>query len=336
MAFPWLFEENFELGTLGDFDAESDSATRLDFPSYKELARYPGVAMPWRGAYCMRVLLNSTTDAYVQETGSFDTSASGTIYARFMIWVGSDITMAASDLVSVFSLWSATNTVEGTVMIRNNAGVLEWALNETHTATAASTMQLVTDKWTCVEVGATIDSGGGDDGTLDCWIDGVAMTQLTGLDQGAITSAVFGAMSQDAGTTAGTLLFDAIVADDARVYPPAERYTTEMLLTQSGHVFVGGGEIDNVTLLSGAGTDCVLDVYDTDEADVTDHYNRRARLLNTANNEVVDSAGMPITVKRGCFIQLAGTNPQAIVKIKHAVGIHGDGRVRNLARRNAA
>ena len=85
MAFPWLSECNFEDGTKGHFDTETDTETRLDFPHYSELARTPGMGMPWRGAYCARVnLANDGTpaNALLQETGSWDTSAGGTIFFR--------------------------------------------------------------------------------------------------------------------------------------------------------------------------------------------------------------------------------------------------------------
>lgn len=78
MAFPYLSEYNVEQGDKGHFDSESDSASRLDFAHYSELARTPGLPMPWRGAYAMLVnLATSTTDAYLEETGSWDTAAAG-------------------------------------------------------------------------------------------------------------------------------------------------------------------------------------------------------------------------------------------------------------------
>jgi hypothetical protein len=92
-----------------------------------------------------------------------------------------------------------------------------------------------------------------------------------------------------------------------------------VLLTKSGHAFVGPGKIDNVTLLSGNGTDCILSVYDTDEADTNDAKSVVTELRNTAAYEMVDPAGMPVSVKRGAYVVLsATTNPRALLKIGRA------------------
>ena len=64
MAFPFLSEANFEDGTKGHFDSETDTGSRLDIAHYSTLAKIPGLAMPWRGAYAVRVnLATSTNDA---------------------------------------------------------------------------------------------------------------------------------------------------------------------------------------------------------------------------------------------------------------------------------
>lgn len=331
MAFPFLSETDFEPGTRDHFDAESDSANRLDFPFYYQLAQVPGLPAPYRGAACMRVLLNSTTDAYIQETGSWDLSASGAIYARFMLWVSPDITMANADEFAVFQLWSSTNTVEGGIYINyTTANGLRIGIGET---AATSFLPLSTGVWHAIELKAVVDAGGGNDGTLDGWVDGAAFTQVAALDQGAITSGILGTVGVDAGTTKGTLLFDGIITDDARIYPPSVRWPADMLLTKSGHVFVGPGEVANVSLLSGGGTDCVLQVWDTDIADTNDASNLRCELKNTVASELIDPAGMPITVERGFYVALSGTNPRALVKVCSATGWGSDGAVRNVGAR---
>ena len=335
MAFPWLFECGFEDGTDGDFDAESDSTARLFFRHYSELAAIPGLPAPYRGAYCMSVnLATSTTTAYVQETGSFDTAAAGTIYVRFYFWfggaTGSPPVMANNDEFAIFQLWSGATDVEGGIYINyTTANGYRLGIGET---AAASFLPLTLNQWHCVELKALVDSGVGDDGTLDGWLDGAPFAQVATLDQGAITSAVFGSMGQDAGTTRGYVLFDEIVADDARIYPITERFPSNLLMTKSGHAFVGPGTIENTSLLSGAGTDCVLSVFDTDSGSVLDASNCKLELKNVVNNDIVDPAGVPVEVYRGAYIVLSGTTPRAQVHLGKCQGYSSDGAIRTIGR----
>ncbi len=338
MAFPYTSYESFELGTLGNFDAESDTNSKLDFPHYSELARTPGLAMPYRGSNCMRVdLAGGTGAAYVQETGDWDLSATNTLYFRFMFWFGGSPVMASDDVFGIWQLWSATNTVEATCFVEyTTATGYRLGINETAAAASASFLPLTLNEWHSVELAVTIDDGVSNDGTIDMWLDGGAATQITGLDQGAITSGVLGTVGIDAGTTAGTCLFDEVIADDARVYGPDRRFQDEVMMFESGHAFVGPGKIKNITLLSGAGTDNVLVVHDTDNANTNDVGRTVVELKNTANNETVDPAGVPVDVSRGAYVSLTGTNPRALVQIGRAVAYGSDGAIRNygLRRRN--
>ena len=67
MAFPWIFEESFDAGTRGDWDSESDTGSLLDFPHYTTLAAIPGGGLPFRGAYCMRIVCGDTNDHTLTE-----------------------------------------------------------------------------------------------------------------------------------------------------------------------------------------------------------------------------------------------------------------------------
>lgn len=315
MAFPYLSEAGFEDGTRGHFDAETDTENRLDFPHYSQLL-IPNQTMPFRGAYCMRVtLLNdgSPADAYVQETGSWDLAATNSIFFRVVFWVSPDITMANTDEFAILQLWSGASTVEGGAYINyTTANGLRLGIGET---SASSFKPLTTGVWHQLELKFVIDAGGGNDGTIDAWLDGASFTQVTGLDQGAITSGVVGVLSQDAGTTTGTILFDSIVADDARVFPISQRFCETRLITSSEHLFVGSGVIERISLLSGAATDNALTVYDTDIGATNDPSNIVEELKNTANSQVVDRE-LPLKVTRGAYIALSGTNPRALAKIK--------------------
>lgn len=333
MAFPYLSENGFEDGTLGHFDVETDTETRLDFPHYSTLAGIPGLPAPFRGAYCMRLALandGSPADAYVQETGSWDTSAAGTIFFRLIFWVSPTITMANADEFGIFQLWSGATTVEGGAYINfTTANGLRLGIGET---SATSFKPLTTGVWHQLELKYVVDSGVGNDGTIDAWLDGSAFTQVTALDQGAITSGVVGVVSQDVGTTAGTILFDSIVADDARLFPVTDRFPQTQLLTQSGHVFVGAGDLEQVALLSGASTDNVLSIYDTDKAYTSDPSNLVLELKNVANGEMVPHDYPDVRCTRGCYVVLAGTNPRALVKIKCA-SAYSDGAIRQQGQR---
>lgn len=328
MAFPYLSEATFDDGTKGHFDVETDTESRLDFPHYSQLL-IPNQTMPYRGAYCCRVTLvndGSPADAYLQETGSWDLAATNSIFFRIVFWVSPNITMADTDEFAILQLWSGASTVEGGIYINyTTANGLRIGIGET---SASSFKPLTTGVWHQIEAKFVIDAGGGNDGTIDAWLDGqTTFTQVTGLDQGAITSGVLGVLSQDAGTTAGTILFDSVVADDARVYPISKRFPETRLITASEQLFVGSGTIDRLSLLSGAGTDNVVTVYDTDIGVTTDATNIVEELKNTANGQMVDRDFPPLHVTRGAYIVLSGTNPRAIAKIGHCAS-YSEGAMR--------
>jgi len=334
VAFPYLSEASFSAGTIGHFDTDTDTESRSQVFHYSALAAIPGLPAPYHGAYVYGVnLANDGTpaDSYLQETASWDTAASGTIFFRLMFWVSADITMANADEFAIFQLWSATNTVEGGAYINyTTANGLRLGIGE---ASAAQFLPLSTNTWHSLELKYVIDSGVPNDGTLDGWLDGSTFTQVTALDQGAITSGVMGVLSQDAGTTKGYVLFDNIIADDLQIFPPVRRWSQDQLFTQSNHAFVGPGRLENVSLLSGAATDNVLTVYDTDVAYVSSTSAAKLELKNTANNETVDPAGVPIDFQRGCYVVMTGTNPRAIVKFSKTPAYGSDGAVRSYGLR---
>lgn len=341
MAFDYLSEVNFELGTRGTFDSETDTNGKLDFPGYFDLARVPGIAMPFRGAYCMRVDLGlGTADAFVQEDVDWDMALAETQHFRFMLWVDPAITMANNDEFLIFVLQSAGPVDEVVVAINfTTANGLRIGVGET---AATSFLDLSTNVWHGVEIAVTLDAGGGNNGTIDLRLDGGAATQVTALDQAAIIQGRLGTIGIDAGTTRGTILFDEVISDEDRIFFPSIRFPENIILTASGHVFGGPGVIDNVTLLSSATADCALEVYDTDTANTDDIFRRVVQLRNTAaaGGEIVDPAGMPVEVRRGCYVALSGTadaaGPQALLKIKRAAAYGSDGAIRNYGLKRVA
>ncbi|MCI0549652.1 MAG: hypothetical protein L0287_01720 [Anaerolineae bacterium] len=339
-AFPYLFEESFEGGDQGNFDAISpDPFTRAGFDHYTDLARRSDVKVaPYRGAFCFRVdLATNTTDHYVQETGSLDVALAGTVFTRLYFYVSANTVMADGDEFAIQQLWSSVSTVEAGVYINyTTANGFRVGIGET---SASSFQPLTLGRWHCIELKAVIDNGAGNNGTLDAWLDNSAFTQVTGLDQGAITSMVFGVIGQDAGTTVGAVLIDEIIGSTQRLHPIDRRYPETLILTNDCHAFVGAGCILDATLISGAATDNKMIIYDTDKGNdgITggDFDDRAfvAYIANTSNNEVLDFPNVPIDVLHGAFVVLEGTNPRAIIHIGRAQGYYSDGRIRDHASR---
>ncbi len=330
MAFPFTGENGFEDGTLGHFDSETDTTGRLDFAHYSDLAKVPGLPGPYSGAFCMRVdLAPSTTEAFVTETGIWDIALAGNLHVAFKLFVTSDIVMANLDQFMVWELFSLPGLTVTAVCSINftDANGLRIGVGR---ISPTSLLPLTTGVWHQVELDLTLDDGGSDNGTIDLRLDGAAATQVTGLDQAATISGRFGVDQQDSGTTAGVVLFDEVITDDARIFPTTFRYTVTKLLTISGHAFVGAGRLESVSLLSGGATDNVLSVFDTDRGNTSDATKIVAELKNTANDQLVfyDNDGNDIQVHRGCFVSMSGTNPRALVKIKYAPAYGSDGAIR--------
>lgn len=340
MAFPWLFEANFETGDNTEWDSETDTASQLDFPSYKELARSPHrTSAPYSGAYCMRAqLTGGTADAFVTE-GDIDIAAGVNRFVKFDIWFSDDFTGTADDTFHLFEAQSTGPAIEATMGARivASTNVINLGIGEV-APTVFGALAIERGKWYTVELDITLDSGGPNDGTIDMYVtregdsaaSAVHVSQVGSLNQAAVIQGVLGIQNHLA-TTTGTILFDNYVFDDARVYPKVDRFSETVMLTKSGHVFVGPGIVENVSLLSGAGTDNVLSVFDTDSGNTNDASNVVIELKNTANNEIVDPAGAPVSMRRGAYVQLSGTNPRALVKISRVDAFGSAAAIRRVA-----
>ncbi len=345
MAFPWLFEANFEAETDGSVEwdaAKTDTASQMDFPSYKELSRLPfRTAAPSSGAKCMRVqLTGGTADAFVLE-GDINIAAAATAFFKFDIWFSDDFTGTADDTFAIFETQGTANAIQTSFGARIVAltNVINFGIGEL-APTSFGALEITRGVWYTVELDVTIDDGGSNDGTIDLFVtrkgdkasSTVHASQVGTLDQIAVLHGVLG-MQNHLATTTGTVLVDNFVMDDARIFPRAIPNKEEILMTKSGHAFVGAGEIENVSLLSGGSADNVLKIFDTDSADVNDASNVGVELKNTAASELVDPAGVPICVRRGAFIELSGTNPRAIVKVKNVDAFGTAAAVRRIGGR---
>ena len=122
MAFPWIFESNFEQGTNAEWDSEADTGSRLDFPHYSTLARAGGIgaAVPYRGAYCMRVVMGDANDHTLIE-GDIDIADTVTRYSSFYLYLGQDVAASANDTFNIYEVQGAANAVENAIGLRITA-----------------------------------------------------------------------------------------------------------------------------------------------------------------------------------------------------------------------
>ena len=320
MAFPFILESNFEAGTNAEWTSETDSGSQLDFPHITELARWPWPKFaPYRGAYCARFVLGANTTTVFLTSTAIDIADTASAYYRWYMYFAPDFAFTADDVVSLFKLrQAAAGTVEYTVGISCTAATNVFVLGASD-GTAAATFgatPITLGQWHCIEVGAKVDTGG--TGFITTWLDGVQQSTETSKTQAAaVGDGDLGVMDRLA-TTTGTILLDAFVNDDLRLYPLYDQHPQNLVMTKSATVFVGPGCLDNISLASGAGTDCVVTVYDTSWSNTLAAQNFILELKNTANSELVDPAGTPVEVTRGCYVQLAGTTPRAIVKLSFA------------------
>lgn len=327
MAFPWVFEESFDDGTKGDFDTESDTGALLDFPHYTTLAAIPGMGLPFRGAYCMRILPGDANDHTLLE-GDINITNAATGWVRFLMW--HNLTATADDIFNIFE-HQASATIEVVISLQITAAtnLVEIGLGESEASVFNAI--LLPNQWNIIEMSSVAQTGA----TSTLYVNGASVQTLGSHPSAAVTDGVLGTQGT-LDTTAGTLLFDQFVFDELQIYPFKRRFVEQVLVTKDQHLFVGNGRIDNVTLLSGDTTaDNVLRIYDTDVADTNDASNIVVELRNTAVDETVDPAGMPVRVTRGAYITLTGTSsgrgPRALVQIGAAQGWGSDGAIRNYA-----
>jgi len=344
MSFPFIFESNFEVGDNTEWTGgETDTASQLDIAHYTELSRLPfRTAAPSSGASAMRLqLTGGTADAFLLE-GAIDIAAAARSFFKFAIWFSDDFTGTADDTFAIFETQGTANAIQTSFGARVVAAtnVINFGIGEV-APTSFGSLEIERGVWNIIELDILIDSGGPNDGTIDLFVTKlgdkksttVHTTQVASLNQIAVLQGVLGVQDHLA-TTTGTILIDNFIQDDTRVFPKAIVNKEDILMTKSGHVFVGAGDVDNVSLLSGAGTDNVLTIFDTDDADTDDANNVGVELKNTADNELVDPAGTPIHFQRGAFVQLTGTNPRALVKVKHVDSFGTAAAVRRIGGRS--
>lgn len=338
MAAPWggyLLDADFDEGVLDTtvFNGTTvDTQAKFVIRHYTYLIQQLRRELAYRGAYCVDLnLALGTADAYVEST-LVATALAGTLWFRFMLCV-EDLVMASLDAFSLLEVQSAGPVTEAMVGIRRTAaGNNEVYAGETHNAGTTVGSSLLPG-WHCIELGLLLDSGGGNDGTLQLFVDGYQVgATITTLDQAAITQMRFGAMRLDAGTTSGMVLLDNLVAATYRVGGFPQRWPQTVVLTKSGHVAVGNGSYEDFYLMPGGPLDNHALLYDTDEANTVAE-------LAFVGPDIANSAPYGLNgyiashrdgnFHRGLYVKLSGTNPRAYIVLRDAN--LSNGAIRNYA-----
>jgi len=339
-------EANFEANTFFGDMAVADTQGKMSVPHFTELARIPGAPMPYRGCRCLRFLSdNNSSASALNEDTAFDCLINDSKSYRFMVYVNDDLSLddATADSFWLLELESTGPVSELVFGITGTSTGIKWGWGETSTATQSA--GLATGKWTSIEIHiychATL-------GTIDVWIDGVAQTQISSLATAEVIQAKFGLQSMEADTYADIymdqILWGAATISAAttnRLFAIGERHPETMAIHSSQQVCVGPGKLENVQLLSGAGTDAMLRIYDTDIANPSEG-RLIAAIKATAANETVDPAGMPIRFNRGVYADLTDTagiitsDEMALIKVGKAAGYGSDAAMRGYALRRKA
>ena len=257
-------------------------------------------------------------------------------YASFDLFFSEDFAATSTDIFNILELESAS-AIEATVGARivSASDAITLGMGET-TPAVFGVPEIKKGVWHHVELTINLDAGGGNDGAIDLFVTpegsptstSTWQAQIGTLDQAAIDTGRIGVQLHLA-TTTGTMLIDNFILSSSRLNAPVTRYPETVELTKSGHAFVGPGLIRDFVLLSGNGTDCVAKLHDTDEAATTGAGRLRDELGNTSANERVDSGHGLISVTKGAYVELTGTDPRALVTIDSASAYGSPAAVRN-------
>ena len=320
MAYPFLSQETFDDGTRGNFDSEVDVGSILDFPSYKELSRF-GLS-PWQGAHALRVSLSGANDAYIEESNAI--VAQSLISLWFPLLVGADFTLDDGDVVNVLEVRSTSPTPEAFVAIRRTGANYELVAGQSVTVERNyGTITRSNSRWYQVELTVNQVTG-----TIDWYVDGGQIgSQITGVSISPLTTIRIGVPAGTSAGDSGTLLVGGIIADDLRIFPRLRFAAETVWVTRDITAYLGNGTIDSVNFTS-TGTDGILTILDVDvfESGIAT-FSREpiVYLRNVAANDQVPGQNLPISFRRGVYVQLTGANPQAWISLKDG----GSGVVRS-------
>lgn len=316
MALPLEFHETFEAGTKGNFDSESDSGNRLDFPHQMDIGDR---MMPWRGAYMCRVSLGKNSDdAYLEEGVSWADGQNR--WGRFKMFVGEDVQFGNDlDYARILYFYSSTSTAEARLVLARfePLGIVlvteteneSWNVNNSH-------FKVPIGEWFTVEWELDVDT---DSGYLGAILPNVCRITSRNAAMGTITKFRLGSIDQN-GDITGTIYFDDFMVDEGRLYDDPSAHNGalsggSLFFLQSGFAFLGEGAIDHVTLIDGGSNDSRVRIYDAFEPTALPAGSLRYDLKAVSGNPTPQSSSNLVPFRRGAYVQLSGTNPQAIVRL---------------------
>jgi len=314
-AYPFLHQSTWDDGaTATEWDqSETDTSNIMDAPHYKELSR-AGFA-PWQGGHCLRMVLNGTAVSDVQEDSDFDTTTGNTIHIWFTVLIGADLSISDGDEIILFALQSSGSANDVVFGVDRSGSQYRLFAGETG-ATNTLNITRSNSRWYQIELTAVINAGAG---TLDWYVDGNLIGgQMTGITHASIIQGLVGAISGTAANNAGTILIGGLIADDARIFP-RERFPNETFwVTRDQTAWVGPCTLDAASV-SGTSTNAVMTILDTDIFTSTGTSFSREPVVYVRNitaNDQSPGFNTPVVFKKGAYVQLTGTNPQAWVSIK--------------------
>ncbi len=328
-SFPYDFESNFEVGSTSEWT--SVVGTQVSVKSYKELATQRVWGIPYRGAFALHAEFGVDTDSYVRSTHKTIIISSEDMDSdKVMLYIGKDVEATTTTEVAIIEHLP----VVAAAGIRIEAGGdILFGIRSGTAALTTSPIPLERGKYYTIELDAEAANGE----TCSARIEELGITVTTSNVEatGGTTEARLGIIGIGAGSLAnvsGTITLDSYAHDSGRIVGDNTRFPQRQLITKPAHAFVGAGEILDLQLLAGAGTDCALEVYDTDSGDLT-RSTLVARLTSASSEEAKDYAGRSsIVVYKGAFIQLEGTRPSAIVSIGATSAYSSEASLRTSAR----
>lgn len=326
MAFPYKFESNFEVGSDSEWTATV--GTQVSVESYKELARQRNWGVPYQGAFALQAVFGVDTDSYVRTTGL--TITSGDVDdTRFMLYIGKDVEATVTTEVAIFQHLPAIAAVG----LRIEAGGdIKFGIRSTSAALTTSPITLERGVYYTIE----LETDSTTTNTCTARIDelGIVVTTANASATASTTEGWLGVIGIGAGSLAnvsGTVTLDKIAHDTNRIYGDAHRFASRQVLTKSGHAFVGPGRITDLTLVSGLGTDCVLDIYDTDSATIVPDTFVMRLTNNVSGESVMYNGQQPIVLHKGAYVVISGTDPRAVVSAT-APAYSNEAALRSFAR----
>ena len=317
--YPFISQETFDDGTRGNFDSEVDAGSILGFPSYKELSRF-GLS-PWQGTHALRVSLSGANDAYIEESNAI--VAQSPVRLWFPLLVAADFTLDDGDVVNVLEVRSTDAIPEAFIAVRRSGNDYQLVAGDGVTVQRIyGAITRSNSRWYQIEL--TINQVVG---TIDFYVDGGQVGgQVGGLSIDPLTTLRLGAPAGTSVSDSGTLLIGGLIADDTRVFPRLRFAVETIWVTRDITAYLGNGTIDSVNFTS-TGTDGILTILDVDVFESSISFSREPiiYLRNTEANAQVPGQNLPVSFRRGVYVQLAGTNPQAWISLKDG----GSGVVRS-------